>query len=98
MATSEPVAPAGAAPCQNCGARLNGPFCHRCGQRATDPIGPLPAVARDAAGAFLDLDRRVLGTFRMLLLRPGFLTEEYVQGRRRSWMRVPCSSGRTTQR
>jgi len=43
-------------------------------------------VLPDAVEAFLDLDRRILGTLHALVLRPAFLTEEYVAGRRRSWV------------
>jgi hypothetical protein len=76
----------GAAPdltiCRNCSAPLEGPFCARCGQKAT-PLNPtLRGLARDAALELLDFDGRIFRTVRLLLARPGFLTREHLAGRR----------------
>lgn len=71
--------------CLNCGTGLDGPYCHHCGQAARSPLQPAGIVARDLVEEFLDLDNRVLRSLKALLLRPGFLTLEYVAGRRRRW-------------
>lgn len=71
--------------CAECGAPLQGEWCHTCGQRARSPIQPAPVLLRDLAHEFLDLDTRIVRSLRALLLRPGFLTLEYIDGRRTSW-------------
>lgn len=68
--------------CRNCGAELVGPFCHRCGQEAVDRRRPLRALVSDALGDSFSFDSRLLRTLGPLFLRPGFLTAEWVGGRR----------------
>lgn len=73
------VAPEAA--CANCGAALAGPYCHRCGQEraaTTGKSGYLRKVLADAAS----IDGKALRSLRDLVFRPGFLTCEYVAGRR----------------
>ncbi len=68
--------------CLNCGAALNGPFCHACGQRvAAAPLG-LPDVLNEATQEFLNVDSEILKTLATLLTRPGQLTQEFIAGRR----------------
>jgi hypothetical protein len=78
--TSEPAA------CLNCGAALHGPFCARCGQEAKPLDPPVRYFARELAEDLFDADSRVLRSLRRLLFSPGFLTREYVEGRRASWI------------
>ncbi|HSL82424.1 MAG TPA: DUF3667 domain-containing protein, partial [Thermoanaerobaculia bacterium] len=68
--------------CLNCGAPLQGAFCHRCGQEAVDRRVPLRRLVADALGDLFTLDSRVLRTLRPLFLRPGFLSAEWGRGRR----------------
>lgn len=70
------------ATCANCGAALAGPFCHRCGQEAAERRVPLLALVRDALGDLVAFDSRILRTLGPLLVRPGFLTREWSEGRR----------------
>jgi hypothetical protein len=68
--------------CLNCGATLRGAFCSECGQRA---ISALPTVKEMLADTWHELsgyDGRFARTFRILLLRPGALTIEILEGRR----------------
>lgn len=74
--------PAQLARCLDCGAELVGPHCHRCGQGAVDRRRPLRALVSDALGDFFSFDSRLLRTLGPLFLRPGFLTAEWVRGRR----------------
>lgn len=70
------------AACLNCGTTLEGPFCSRCGQRA---IGAYPTVSDMIGDAWQELsgwDGRLARTVRLLLLRPGALTVEAMEGRR----------------
>ena len=85
MATSVAAPPSTEAPaaaaCANCGVALAGRFCHACGQE--DAPGPggrgfLRKVLADAAS----IDGKALRSLRDLVLRPGFLTREYLEGLR----------------
>ena len=68
--------------CLNCGAELQGAFCHVCGQKATAHHLSVHDVTHDAVHEFLHLDGKILQTMKLLLLRPGQLTKEFIEGRR----------------
>lgn len=68
--------------CANCGAELEGPFCHQCGQSTRDMLKHLPALTADMAEAFFGLDGRLMHTLPALYFKPGFLAREYFAGRR----------------
>jgi hypothetical protein len=76
----------GAGRCANCGAALHGPFCAACGQAVKPLDPPVRHVVGEFAQEFFDVDSRVLRSFRQLLLSPGFLTREHVEGRRAPWL------------
>jgi hypothetical protein len=81
--TASSDASAGPPPaCCNCAAPMNGPYCSSCGQRRVDLDRPLGELAREALDAFFAFDARILGTLRPLISRPGWLTLEYLAGRR----------------
>ena len=67
--------------CLNCGAALHGSFCSGCGQRSVPPDPSVAEVAGDAWQELSGYDGRIAATIRGLL-RPGYLTREYVAGRR----------------
>ena len=68
--------------CLNCGARLPGAYCPRCGQRAQSLRVPAHRFVRDALSELFGLDGRVWKTYGTLLFRPGRLTVDYLKGRR----------------
>ena len=68
--------------CPNCSAELSGPYCSGCGQRQLDLDRPLREIAGEAMEAFLSFDARILRTLTPLVSRPGFLTREFLEGRR----------------
>lgn len=72
--------------CANCGAELQGDFCHRCGQAAESPVGPIREVGAHLLRGFTDLDRRIVRTSKALLFEPGRLSEEWIEGRRERWV------------
>src|SRR3954463_7588322 len=76
----------GAGRCANCGAALHGPFCAACGQAVKPLDPPVRHFIGEFAQEFFDVDNRVLRSFRQLLLSPGFLTREHVEGRRAPWL------------
>lgn len=84
-ARPEPVAAPSA--CLNCGEKLLGEFCWRCGQEAADFHRPLRSLASDFFENVLNLDTKLLRTIRPLLFKPGRLTREYLAGRRAPYVR-----------
>lgn len=72
--------------CRNCGASVAGAFCPQCGQETALRLPTLREFIREAAGRYVALDGRFWRTMRALV-RPGFLTREYLEGRRRRYIR-----------
>lgn len=68
--------------CSNCGAELRGPYCYRCGQPTRSFIKMFPALVKEVAEDTLGYDARMWRTLKPLLFSPGFLSREYVFGRR----------------
>jgi len=68
--------------CLDCGAEVVGPFCGQCGQRHR--AGPLPLhdLIAEVSSDLFSVDGRLARTLWPLLSRPGFLTNEYLAGRR----------------
>ena len=79
--------PAGEMPeCLNCGAHLRGQYCGHCGQRARSRLISLWELVSDAFGDLFELDSRLWKTVVPLLIRPGMLTSDYLQGKRARYM------------
>ena len=72
--------------CLNCGARLRGQYCGTCGQRSRSRLISLWELVSDAFGDLLELDSRLWQTLLPLLIRPGRLTYDYLQGKRARFM------------
>ncbi|HZF16920.1 MAG TPA: DUF3667 domain-containing protein [Steroidobacteraceae bacterium] len=70
------------AQCQNCGTPLAGPFCSECGQREHSRIISLGALLKEAVEDFWHVDSRLWRSLRALVVKPGFLTVEFLAGRR----------------
>ncbi len=81
---SDAAAPA---PCRNCGAAADGAYCPRCGQETKLRLPTLREFLREAAGRYVAIDGRFWRTVIALVSRPGFLTAEYLAGRRRRYIR-----------
>lgn len=69
--------------CRNCGARLPGAYCARCGQRHETLRIPVHRFIGRSFTELFGLDGRVWRTLGTLLFKPGVLTIEYLRGRRR---------------
>ena len=74
------VAPGSA--CANCGAVLQGPYCHQCGQLAEDFHRSLSHLVIEAVESLFHFDGRLWKTLPPLIRNPGRLTRDYLEGRR----------------
>jgi hypothetical protein len=68
--------------CKNCGAELSGPYCHHCGQPARSNIRFFGALVHELFEDVFSFKSRAAITLSALFFRPGFLTAEYIAGRR----------------
>jgi hypothetical protein len=73
--------------CANCNNPLPGQavYCPVCGQSVKEINKPWRAAIRELLTELLDFDGRMLISLRLLLTRPGFLSYEYINGRRVSY-------------
>lgn len=82
---SDPT-PVPAPECANCGAPLNGRFCAACGQRHEPHIHSVAHFAAEGFESISHADSRLWRTLGYLLSRPGFLTREFLAGRRMRYL------------
>ena len=68
--------------CLNCGEVLTGQHCSHCGQRARVRVLSLWGLLKELFGDLTEWDSRIWRTLRPLAFRPGFLTMDYLRGRR----------------
>lgn len=72
--------------CLNCGATLTGRYCSECGQRSRLRPLSLWAQVRELAEEIFDLDSKAWRSLRPLMSQPGRITNEYLAGRRASYV------------
>ena len=72
--------------CENCGATINGHYCSQCGQHYQPHIHSLGHFMFEAAENLTHADSRVWLTLWPLLVKPGFLTQEFFEGRRSRYL------------
>ena len=72
--------------CLNCGAPVTGRHCGECGQSGDVHVLSMREVAGDVTHSLLHLDSRVWRTLRLLVLRPGELTREFIAGRHQRYL------------
>lgn len=68
--------------CLNCGTPLTGAFCPHCGQKDQDRRVRLRHLLPELLDDLLHYDHLVLRSLWLLVSRPGFLTQEFMAGRR----------------
>ena len=68
--------------CPNCGAPVHGPYCYACGQSEKGMIRHLSEVMSEFADIVFNVDSRIFRSLWDLYIRPGYLTREYLAGRR----------------
>ncbi len=71
--------------CPNCGHRHSGNYCPNCGQSTKELNRPFGEMFKDLMDTLFEFDTRFVKSIKPLLLKPGFLTLEYVAGRRATY-------------
>jgi hypothetical protein len=74
--------------CPNCGLQMKAEyrFCPQCGQENHDFNVSMTHLMAEAIEGFLHFDSKSFHTLRTLLFKPGFLTSEFIQGRRNQYV------------
>lgn len=68
--------------CPNCGRETDGNFCANCGQSTADVNISVKHFFKDFLGDYFTFDSKFFRSIVPLLIRPGFLTNEFFAGRR----------------
>lgn len=68
--------------CRNCGAELAGDFCQDCGQSAQSLRRPFWALLGEGLETLFAVDGRIARTLPSLIIRPGRITRDYLDGQR----------------
>lgn len=72
--------------CLNCGAALYSRYCHICGQENIEPKESVSHLITHFLYDLIHFDGKFFSTLKYLLLKPGFLSAEYLIGRRVSYL------------
>jgi len=72
--------------CLNCGTTVPERYCSRCGQENIEPKESLWHLITHFFSDITHYDSKFFSTIKTLLLRPGFLTREYITGRRAKYL------------
>ena len=76
------------ATCASCGERLQGAYCHRCGERVLpEESARLGRYLQDAFADLTSADSALWRSLKALLVAPGLLTLAYMEGRRTGYVR-----------
>lgn len=69
-------------PCLNCGTLIEQRFCPACGQLGADFQRPVFSLVSSSLADMFALDGRLWRTLPALLFRPGWVTRQYIEGKR----------------
>jgi hypothetical protein len=72
--------------CENCGTKLEGPFCHRCGQHDFEFHRSFRHVFMEALETIFHFEGKFFRNIVTLLFRPGRLTADFNAGKRAAQM------------
>ena len=72
--------------CLNCNARVYGRYCHVCGQENVEPVETFWHLVTHFVYDITHFDGKFFSTLKYLLTKPGFLSTEYMKGRRMSYL------------
>ncbi len=71
--------------CLNCNALLDGDFCRACGQKGNTKRISFKSVVHDFIHAFTHADKGFLLLLKDLLVKPGIVAREYIEGKRKKY-------------
>ncbi|MES2316501.1 MAG: DUF3667 domain-containing protein [Pseudomonadota bacterium] len=80
--TADPVQHEEPSHCHNCGAAVTYHYCALCGQETTLHVPSAGEFIHEFVGHYVALEGRLWKTLACLLFKPGFLSAEYLAGRR----------------
>jgi hypothetical protein len=72
--------------CLNCGTTLQGKYCHNCGQENLEIKESFGHMMNHAISDYFHFDHQFFHTLKPLLFKPGYLTNEYMAGRRAQYL------------
>ena len=72
--------------CLNCNADLVGRYCHVCGQENLEPKETVWHLVQHFFNDITHFDGKFFATVKYLMWKPGFLSKEYMAGRRMSYL------------
>src|SRR5436189_4808282 len=72
--------------CLNCNAEVQGRYCQNCGQENTEPRETVWQLILHFFQDITHFDGKFFSTVKYLFLRPGFLSKEYMAGRRAAYV------------
>lgn len=72
--------------CLNCNAELHGNYCHVCGQENIEPRESFISLVTHFFYDITHFDGKFFSTLKYLVFKPGFLSKEYIRGRRISYL------------
>src|ERR1700759_3514210 len=73
--------------CLNCAAEVPEKYCSRCGQPNTEPKESFWQLVGHFFEDITHFDSKVFQTLKYLIVRPGFLTKEYMAGHRMRYLK-----------
>ena len=71
--------------CKNCNSEIKEYYCPHCGQEVKDMNLSILSFIKEFTGNLFSLDSKVLVTLKHLIIKPGFLSNEYISGRRKQY-------------
>jgi hypothetical protein len=73
--------------CKNCNENLSGQekYCSNCGQKNIDKLN-FKYLYEEILDNILNLDSKLLSTIKGLIIKPGFLSKEFIAGRRKKYV------------
>jgi Protein of unknown function (DUF3667) len=72
--------------CLNCQSEVVGRYCHKCGQENLEPKETVWHLVQHFFNDITHFDGKFFETVKLLLRRPGFLSLEYMRGRRMAYL------------
>ena len=72
--------------CLNCGTEVLGRYCHVCGQENLEPKESFWHLITHFFYDFTHFDGKFFSTLKYLIIKPGFVSSEYIKGRRASYL------------